>query len=520
MVDAAVRLGITDFRDGMYWDRVERKQGVYAFDDPTTLYPALLRESGVGLSITVNWGNALYDDGATPHSAEAITAHGRYVAALIERFPAIHTIEVGNEFNSGNFVNGPVGQTDIDGRAAAHVAILRSVYEAAKSAGRPVKVLGGAAHSIPAGYLWAVLDKGGADVMDALVIHPYTTPPEHLARQIAVLRRHPKARDMPIEVTEFGSRNTHTADAYLIKMVAVMAASGVERAAWYALNSRGDGFVPLLDLKGEPTAVGRAYLFAQKMLAGRTAKDISPDPFTYAIRFADNTLVLWGEPRGVKLGNNVMAYDVRGEVVSRDGLTLSYDAPVLLVSAQPIELGNTVRLEPHPVLADSAYDFAYPDPAAAGPKRKPEGLLERFIRINRADELAFQTMPGQERPGTLWTPYLGRDGLYPLRLAATNLVTTKDRNTPRIVQRYRTALTRPVDLTVELDPAARSADGVTATVWHNDTIILAKTINHSFRFTRRLDMTRGDTVELEVGAGPTRNGDVVSYHFRLTTVEP
>jgi hypothetical protein len=508
MLAGAAALGVRDLRDGMRWGDVERTPGIHVFDRRTTAYPDAVAEAGATLTLTVNFGNALYDDGATPASPEALAAHAAYVEALVDRFPAIGTVEVGNEFNSAAFLRGPLRQADAAGRAAAHVAMLHPI---AARVGDRVRILGGASHSLPLGYLWAVLDAGGAEAMDALAVHPYTTRPEEFPRQVAVLRRHPAARDLPLEVTEFGSERAEAAPGFLVRYLATMAVSGVERAVWYPLNPRGDGLVPLLDRGGRPTVAGRAYAFADARLAGRPARDVSPDPNTFAIRFGEDTLVLWGEPRAVTLDPAVTAFDAAGTPLAGREFTLAPEAPLVLLADGPVRLGEEIRLEPNPILADSYYDFAYPgaDEAGSAPSR-----LERFVRRG-GREIALRTMPGQERGGTLWVPYLGRDELYPLRVTPRSLLPRAGREPADIVHRWRAPRAGTVDVAAVFRPAPRSADGVTVTIAKGGETLAATTLRKTFRFAERLAFEAGETLELTVGAGANHRGDVTRYRIRI-----
>ena len=503
-------LALTDLRDGMRWDLVETSPGVYAFDRPETSYPDMLDNLGMGLSVTVNFGNPLYDGGDTPQSPEALAAQARYVAALVSRFPAIHTIEVGNEFNGGNFVRGPLQKAGGPERAAAHVAILKAIAEGLPG-DRPVRVLGGAAHSIPAAYLWAILDGGGADYMDALVIHPYTTRAEEFSDQIGVLRRHPLARDMPIEVTEFGTPDPDDAPAFVFRWLAVMAVNGVERAVWFPLNPRG-GEVPMIPLEGRDgnlTMAGRAYAFAGKMLGGQEASDVSPDPHTFAVRFGERTLVLWGEPRTVTLGAGVEAFDPEGNRLSAP-LTLDAATPLILRAGETIALGDNVRLGEAALLADSYYDFAYP--AADG--TPPDGPFERVLRRDGQD-LAFELMPGQERGDALWTPYLGRTGLDPARLTARSLLPLGGPVPGEIVHRYTAAADGAVDVTAEFEPSVRTEDGIAVTVRQNGETLFQKTGRTGIAFRDGLSLKAGDVLEFAVGPNGSHSGDSTLYRIRI-----
>lgn len=503
--DRVAGLGVTDVRDGMRWSDVERVPGRYGFDLPRTRYPDALAREGVALSVTVNWGNALYDGGDTPQSPEALAAQARYVAALVERFPGIGTIEVGNEFNGANFVTGPLKKADARARAAAHVAILKAIDAAV---GDEVRLLGGATHSIPLAYLSAVLDGGGAEHMDALALHPYTTAPEEFPAQVALLRRHPAARELPLEITEFGDEDPARAPGTLVRWLAVMAVNGVERAVWYPLTDRGDGLAPLFDAAGAPTPAGRAYRFAAARLAGRPAQDVSPDRHTVAVRFGDDTLVLWGEPRAVDLGAGVAAFGPEGEALSGP-IRLAPDRPVVLVKPA-IALGTDVTLGPDPILADSFWDFAYPNADGTA----PAGPLARFVRLGGRD-IALQTMPGQERGSVPWTPYLGGAELFPLRLSATAALPRGGRRPADIVTRFVAPADGEVDASAVFLPSRRTTDGVAVSLVHNDAVVARAAGRERIELAQRLLLKAGDRVDVVLGANGSNEGDATAYRIRF-----
>jgi hypothetical protein len=363
--EAALRLPVTRFRDGIRWSEVEVAPGQYTFDKPKTAYITQLEERGARLTLTVNWGNPLYDQGATPHSPEALTAFGKFVAEMISRYPAIDALEVGNEFNGANFVSGPVKEAGLAERGRYHLAMVRSARRAAKAVRPDVKVLGGATHSLPAGYMWPLLDDGGAQLIDGLAVHPYTTPIDQLPSQIRVLRRHTAARTMPIYVTEFGSRDEDRAGDDLVRAYATMASLGARELDWYPLNERGDGHIPLIGRDLTPTAAGKAFRFVQKRLADHVAQDISPDRFTFVHAFGPNTWVTWGAARSVRVGAGVEAYDATGTRLPSDDLRLEEDRALILVGNRELRSGENVTFGCNPLIADSFYRFGYPEDGAA-----------------------------------------------------------------------------------------------------------------------------------------------------------
>lgn len=514
-LETSQSLPVLDFRDGIYWSQVERVPGQMGFDRATTGYPKRIGMSGASLSLTVNWGNKLYDSGDTPHSPEAVAAFARFAATAAKTFPAVHTIEVGNEFNGTNFVSGPVKEASSMERADYYTELLKATYAAVKQARPEVTVLGGATHSIPVGYLWRIFERGGGAAMDAIALHPYTTPPEQLTRQIEVLRRHPAAADLPIQVTEFGEPDLTRAAGYLLRDYCQMAIAGVTRAAWYPLNDRGDGLVPLFDRDGTITPAGRAYELAQRLLAGHPARDAAPDAFTYACLFDEDKLVIWGEPRAVTLeGEGLAAYDAEGAPLDSSALALSMDHPILLrVEGAAIELGKNVQLGPQSIIADSFHQFGYPE----DDQRQAQGDgFARFLRRN-GREIPLRTFPGQDAPGTLWTPYRANEQQRPVRLTATSMVPGKrDNVATEVVHQFRADQDMVVSVEASFQPSNESRDGVTVAIYQGDATLDETTVTGAYRFELpRIELSQGETLEFAVGPGGGAQGDTTVYRITI-----
>ncbi|MDS9468920.1 hypothetical protein RGQ15_15240 [Paracoccus sp. MBLB3053] len=511
----AIDLGVTDFRDIIYWSKVESESESYSFDKLTTIYPEEIAASGGRMSLTLNWGNELHDAGETPFTPEGRAAFARFAEAALDAHPAISAVEVGNEFNGQNFVTGPVKDVSREERASQHFELLKAVYLRVKASHPKVAVLGGAAHSIPGGYIWPLLDLGGADYMDALVLHPYTTPPEQLARQIAVLRRHPQASDLPLQVTEFGEKGRAEAPSFLMRMYCAMALSGVERAAWYPLHDRGDGLEPLIDThSGRPTDTGRVFARVQKMMAGRPVRDVSPDPFTIACLFGEDTLVIWGARRAVWIADGIEATNALGVTLDKVLLELSESDPIILTADERIVLGEDVKLEPTGILADSYHQFSYPTEDETFASADP---FQRFAR-HKDRRVPLRTMPGQEAQGTPWTPYLGNRHYRPARLLADSLVPGgSDTNPVEIVHRYVADTKRVVALEASWNPSERSQDGVEITVLLNGKVLEHKSSVRD-RYSVALPeipMWRGARLDIVVGPGGNSSGDVTEYRIVL-----
>lgn len=512
-LEQALALGVRDFRDGISWQRSETAPGRYDFSDPRASYPALIAAAGADLSLTLNWGHALYDGGDTPTSAAAVSAFGAFAAELVRRFPDLDAIEVGNEFNGVDFVRGPLETASIAERAAAHVALLGAAAAASDAVAPEVRILGGAAHSIPGGWFGTVMGSGGAQLaaeglLDAIVVHPYTTPPEQIVRQVEVIRDIPLLEAMPIEVTEFGSDDAGLAAGLLLRNHCQMGLAGVSRAVWYPLTDRGDGMVPLIDQVGRATEVGLAYRMAAAEFAGRPIEAWRPDPFTYGCVMGGDTLVAWGEPRTLRPGPGVRVRDAAGRALDARGLALSMDRPLVLRAAPGSDVLAGLRLGPQRVVADSYHQFGYPGADTSGdPFRRAERLSGRTTPL--------VARPGQEREGVPWTPYLAGSE-PPLRVTAQSLVPGGGPGRPiEVVHAIVMPVSATVDLELLLGTPDRSEDGVSVTVTLNGRTLHAAAGRGALDVVLDgLALRRGDLVEVAVGPNGTAAGDVAA--FRLT----
>ncbi|NOX40223.1 MAG: hypothetical protein GXP05_06835 [Alphaproteobacteria bacterium] len=478
-----------------------------------TTYPTVMQAGGVSLSLIVTGKHPSYDNGQTPHSPAGVAAFARMAAELTRHFPAVRSIEIGNEFNSQDFVRGPVRDADLVLRADYYMALLKAAHSRIKAVNPDTRVIGGAVLGIPAGYLAHLFAAGAADYMDALALHPYTTPVEQLSRQISVLRQIDGAGSIPIEITEFGDSDPHTAPARLLKGHCQFALSGVTRLVWYPLSNRGDGMAPLLSDTGKLTAVGKAYRFIQAELLEHKVRNASPDPFTYGCYYGPNKLVIWGEPREIRPGSELQVFTATGMEMMGKTINLSMDQPIVIISKTPIVIGENLTLAEQEILADSFHQYAYP---RDGEIRAETDAFERFTR-RRNREVPLVTHMGQTGPGTMWTPSLADPGDGFVRLTAQILRPAGSAAAPvEIVHRYRTETTQIVDVSAFFSPRPASIDGVHLVIRLNGRNLANRILTGPYHFKRAaLSLEPGDMLEFSVGPNSSATGDVTDYRITL-----
>jgi len=510
-LQAALALPVRRYRDSIRWTDVERTIGTYAFDKPSARYPALLEASGSRLTLTLNWGNPNYDGGKTPHSAEALAAFGRFAAEAVRRYPAIDAVEIGNEINGGNFVSGPVKEGGLAQRHRYHLAMVRAARTAIKAERPEVRVLGGAVHSLPAGFLWKLLAAPGADVIDGLAVHPYTTPVDQLPAQFAMLRKDQRAARLPIYVTEFGSQNPQTAADDLVRGYAVLAALGVKEMDWYPLNERGDGMVPLLRRDQSLTTAGQAFRFVQEQLASRPAAPRDIDDFTLVRSFGANVWVVWGAPRALKIGAEVTAYDATGSRLDPAGLKILPDKVVILIARAPLIGGRNVHFGCQNIIADSFYQFDY----TARGGGVPDGSgLERFAEV-AGRELLFEVMPGQQRGGVPWTPYLGHVRFPQLRLQAETMLPAFANAKGAIVHRYIAPEPQRIRLEAEFTVAQRNGGNIRVTVSQSGRVLRDFASSAEVRLDDTVTVAGGEALTIAVSSD-TSSKNATKYRIRLS----
>lgn len=517
ILDGTADVPVRDFRDTVHWSVVEKDDQRFDYRNWRAAFPGILRARDLKMSLFVNAFHPAYDAGDTAHTAKAVAAFGNYARQTVEHYPNIHSVEVGNEFNGEDFVKGPARTQDLEARAGYYVALLKSVYEQVKAANPDIRIVGGGVHSIPVGYLAMTYAKGAAAYMDALALHTYDTPAEHLLRQINVLRRLPEAKTIPIEVTEFGTLDAQDAPGYLLRNYCQMALAGVDRAVWYPMHPRGDGLVPVVDDTGAVTRTGRAYGYAQQEFAGKSVRRFQPDPFTYGCVFDDRKLVIWGAPRSLAVSNDLQAFDPAGKPLPNVGLELSNSEPLVLIADQPMDVDADITLGLQTLLADSYHQLAYPDANAPA-------LSSTWTNSFQANgtQISFQTMPGQERQGVPWVPYLGHADYADLRLSATYLVPTGHAASPvDVVQSYTADQPRSVGIDAFWRVGTDSDDGITVAIFLNDTLLFQTTTTTTLTLkNRRVLMKAGDRLAFHVGPNQTPWGDYTEHRIILQNGPP
>lgn len=528
LLDAAANLGVDGIRDSVPWGAIEKAAGKYDFSVPQAAWLDQALQKGLAVTLTFANANALYDRGYTVYSDAGREAFANFVVATLQRYPNVSAVEIGNEYNSNSFVTGPVATSSAANRDDYYAKLVAAVDSALNRAGLDVELVGGATHSIPVDYFADLKALGTLGLLDAVSIHPYTTPPEQFADQIEVLRG-VIGKDMAIKVTEFGANfaSLDDAPAYLAKMLSVMGDAGIESASWYALARQ--SYFPNMELwntqGASATPAGEAFRVFDSLLADADViRRVATDDFTYLYTFGDHAAVLWGQTGSVSLAKGVSAYDLDGNRIANFDGRISADTPIILKS-EGVMTGTSVQFHAGNLVADSydQFDVTNQDAAGAG----FEGPWSYFSLSGTGQVAALQTMGGGLKGGELWTPYLGSQWLRPLEINATTL-TPVDFGGGKsaaarygIIERYTAQTGGLFTIKGTYDVADQSLDGISLRVTVNGKEILQKEIydpakGNAYDFSlAHVSLAAGDQVDFIVQSGASSSGDVTTRHIQI-----
>jgi len=350
LMDSARQLGSGAIRDSVAWPRVEQQPGRYEFTQANSGHVARACTAGMAVMLGLEPRNPLYDGGQTLWTPAAQEAFARFVRALADRWPrCLIAVEIGNEINGKGGMTGPAATR----RIAAHVGLLKAVYQAVKPFHPQVALLGGSVNTVATGFLARLFAAGALDWVDGIAVHPYRHEPEgldrELARLVAAMRR--AGAERPIWATEFSRDFPDPAEApgWYLKSAALMESAGVTRHFWYALADQ-PGFptMGLVRFDGSAKPVSRAFAFAARELAplGPARRVDHGDPTLFHFRYGRDTQVIWGAPRDLFAPPGARALTAEGRAIplpARVGAT-----PVVIRGASALGFG------PAEVLADSS----------------------------------------------------------------------------------------------------------------------------------------------------------------------
>jgi hypothetical protein len=489
----ADQIGVRSLRDTVTWAAVETKPGVYDFSIPAMQTLTKFCATGGKLILTIVAENKLYDGGLTVYSDTGNTAYAKYVNALLNRFAGcVSAIEVGNEINSSS-LDYPVGMDE----PRTYVATLQRLKQIVKPAYPRVAILGGSTNMVGTGFLEKLFAVGALEAMDGVAVHPYRATAEGLDGEITHLRdvMQKYGNPVPIWATEFSYDTTDKAAAAsgLVKSAALLNASGVDHASWYALVDQ--KWFPNMGLFTGTTIkpTGLAYqTVMQKLFAyGRATRVDTGDSLVYLYRFGPDRWLVWGAPRTLTFFGAPIIRDIYGK--ARAGARVEIgNEPVIVEQASGYSMGDS------DVVADSMLQYG------GGPwsyLRRGSDNKDVVLAIFDND----------------FTSYMGDRWSKPLRINNTSAAPAGTGSNPiRAVVRYTSPKAQQLDLDACFSKI-NSGDGVDYKIVRNGVIAASGILtNKAVIRSLAIDVAAGDRIDLIVGPNQTYGSDTFNYRLRLT----
>lgn len=480
-------------RDTLGWKLVESAPGRYNFDNANAAYINQACAAGKDVMLVIKPRNPLYDGGDTVSSPAGQAAFANYLVAVADRYQnCIVAFEIDNEINNRD---GITGTARVD-RIASHTALLKAVYSRLKPVHPAIRILGGSTNAIPTGFLTRLFAAGALQWMDGVVVHPYRVEPANTDFEIEALKAAMRAHggEKPIWATEFGSAfdRDGLAPPFLLKMIAQLSASGVERAYWYSLTD--EPAFPTMGLytftgSEEPAAAAFSYAATELVARGRAVRLNPGDRTVFLYRFGSDRYLLWGNARAFSVTGDARFRDARGHLIARPSQ----------IGADPIIIEGDVKitLGENPVLADSLFQYGgAPWSYFSRPTGKAPVSLE-LVHWN-------------------WTSYLGTR--VPPRVTVTPLGMLPGGTAAKgadVVLQFKASSTEPVVAYMCFSRKTKS-DGVTFTLLHNGQQKLRQlVVGREMALQIPLSLRSGDVVDFVTSPYGTRAGDNTLYRYRI-----
>ena len=206
-------LGVTSFRDEIYWKTLERTdKSITLSATPTAIQAALAAYPNYRGMLIADYGHPNYDEGNQPYSDAGRNAYARYAGALLNSYGnSIAYLELWNEWNLG------MGNADrTPGSAAAYAALVKTSVPVIAPMKKSSRFLIGATGDDLNDWSWtkSLFSNGVASLADGYSVHLYNymagskaVPAEmfaRLERLQSILTSMNNGTEYPIYVTEFG----------------------------------------------------------------------------------------------------------------------------------------------------------------------------------------------------------------------------------------------------------------------------------------------------------------------------
>ncbi len=204
-------------RDEAHWNEIEQQKGEYQLPDKVRQYVDQAAAANVGVLISLNYGNPLYDQGLFPTSPEALEAFTRYAEFVArETRGKVRYLEIWNEWELGLGIPRQANGQRRPGKPEDYVKLAAHVYPRLKKINPDLIVLAGAASGggVRHGWLEKTISMGLLNHCDGVSYHPYVRElgakgsPEYCidwVEQIQqMLRKYSDGKPVPMYITELG----------------------------------------------------------------------------------------------------------------------------------------------------------------------------------------------------------------------------------------------------------------------------------------------------------------------------
>lgn len=490
-LDKVRESGAQSVRESLNWAKIERAPGQYDFNAKNSGFLETICARRIPVLLMIMVRNKIYDGGGPPASAATYAAYGRFTRAVVERFPCVTAVEVGNEVNAVS-----AKYPDSPRKAENYVALVRATRDALAGSSRPVTLVGGSSLMVATGFLERLFKAGLLPLVDAVAVHPYADMPETLPAQLARLRAAMMRAggEKPVWATEFGLyyATPEEAPRHAWRVMAILSAAGVARADWYALLD--EPWYPNMGLYGggRPKPALQMFQRVARALAseGDARRIDAGDPLTFVYRFGDGTSVLWASGRQVTFAPGASLIDAQGGTIS----------PPAALGPDPVIAAPGTRwtLGPVRVLADSYFDAGTApwQATVTGPGgwRRPLGWVD-----------------------TNWASHIGVPGMPRLILSGGLVAVPSSSQRPlTMVERFRSPVTGTVWLSSCFTATKAAAPAITITHQDRPVVRLVPGTGGP-QETVRLNVDAGDGIALRYDGPPAAGVASVRRRIRILT---
>ncbi len=541
--------GIVQYRDEQYWNEIETTPGVYTYPASYTTYMSTTAALGLQSMMCLDWSNPLYDWDAGlftgPYTSNGLAGYGNFALNLLQQYDAsspINQVEVWDEYNGGTFIAGPATAN----KPYYYAQMLKSVWNAIKPSHPNVQIVAGAVVPVDQGFINSIIGQGANQYFDVVSVHPYRPVPEGVEVDLAAMQDVIKAGNggvaKPIWATEFGMDANSTADtfstpSYLVRMVALMQASGVSRMYYYVMQD--DPVTPYMGLVGQadpncgnylPSPAYPAYAWLIKKLYSSVPEGrifmpgMAPTTHVYSYINLDNgdrTYVCWGGA-GISSAPTTVTFMIptatatKTDIMGNDTtLTAKYGKVSVALGLDPIYV--TVPGAPaigfaeaaHPIVADSLSSYSR--------VQGTDGWYYGYVAVSGAyAPSTFTQLPwdfwqgGQQGWGSSY-PFIQAEDMHPYADSNWDVW---------VVRRWQSNLTATVTLSGTITGPGAGSAGVIAHIMvngtevYNQTIAAGGVVNYSVP---NIAIKSGTIIDFAIeAANQTSNYDATSFTARIS----